>query len=40
MSQIEDKRYYERYAGEGRRIALLAAAFAGKDIACRMTEVE
>jgi hypothetical protein len=39
MAQITEVRYYERYAGEKRRVALLAAAFAGKDIACRMTEL-
>jgi hypothetical protein len=39
MTQIREQRYYERYAGEKRRIALLAVGFAGKDIACRMTEL-
>jgi len=39
ISQIRKKRYYERYAGSNKRIALLAIAFAGKKIACRMEEV-
>jgi len=43
MAQILDRRYYERYyehyAGKQRRIALLAIGFAGKNIACRMTEL-
>jgi hypothetical protein len=38
MAQILKQRYYERYNGAHRRIALLAIGFAGKDIACRMTE--
>jgi hypothetical protein len=40
LAQIRENRYYERYAGTQRRIALLAVGFAGKDIACRMTELE
>jgi hypothetical protein len=39
MTQIREQRYYERYAGEKRRIALLAVGFAGKDLVCRMTEL-
>jgi hypothetical protein len=39
LSQIRDRRYYERYTGNHRRIALLAIAFAGKEIACRMEEL-
>jgi hypothetical protein len=38
LAQIHERRYYERYAGSNRRIALLAVAFAGKEIACRMIE--
>jgi hypothetical protein len=38
VAQIHDRRYYERYAGENKRIALLGVAFAGKEIACRMEE--
>jgi hypothetical protein len=36
FAQIRDRRYHERYAGENKRITLLAVAFAGKDITCRM----
>ncbi|MDR3341217.1 MAG: ATP-binding protein [Treponema sp.] len=39
MAQIMDRRYYERYNGAKRRIALLAIGFAGKNLACRMTEL-
>jgi hypothetical protein len=39
LSQIREKRYHERYASENRRIALLGIGFAGKNIACRMTEL-
>jgi hypothetical protein len=38
LGQIKEKRYYERYAGNNRRVALLAIAFAGKEISCRMEE--
>jgi hypothetical protein len=40
LAQIRENRYYERFAGTQRRIALLAVCFAGKDIACRMAELE
>ena len=39
FEQIYDRRYYERYLGNNRRVALLAIAFAGKEIACRMEEI-
>jgi hypothetical protein len=39
MAQIRERRYYERYNGANHRIALLAIGFAGKDLACRMTEL-
>ena len=40
MNQIRERRYYERYAGApDKRVALLAVAFAGKEIACRMEEL-
>jgi hypothetical protein len=39
LTQIREQRYHERYAGSHRRIALLAIAFAGKEIACRLTEL-
>ncbi|WP_056928545.1 ATP-binding protein, partial [Candidatus Symbiothrix dinenymphae] len=39
LAQIHARRYYERYAGENKRIALLGVAFAGKEIACRMEEL-
>ena len=40
LAQIRERRYHERYAGSDRRIALLAIAFAGKEIACRMEEIK
>ena len=39
MHQIHARRYYERYTGENKRIALLAIAFTGKEVACRMEEL-
>jgi hypothetical protein len=39
FAQIRARRYHERYAGEGKRITLLAVAFAGKEIACRMEDL-
>ncbi|GAP71345.1 ATPase AAA [Candidatus Symbiothrix dinenymphae] len=39
LAQIRARRYYERYAGENKRIALLGVAFVGKEIACRMEEL-
>jgi hypothetical protein len=39
LSQIRERRYHERYAGGGRRIAMLALAFAGKERACRAAEL-
>jgi hypothetical protein len=39
FAQIHERRYYERYAGGNHRIALLAVAFAGKEIACKMEEL-
>jgi hypothetical protein len=40
FTQITERRYFEWYAGENRRIAFLAVAFAGKEIACRLKEWE
>ncbi|MDR3366778.1 MAG: ATP-binding protein [Prevotellaceae bacterium] len=39
FAQLLDRRYHERYAGEGKRILLLAVAFAGKEVACSMKEL-
>jgi hypothetical protein len=39
LNQIQENRYYEKYAGGNRRIALLGIGFAGKDIVCRMKEL-
>ncbi|GHT56593.1 ATPase AAA [Bacteroidia bacterium] len=39
LAQIREVRYYERYAGENKRIALLGVAFVGKEIVCRMEEL-
>jgi hypothetical protein len=35
MSQIRERRYYERFLGE-RQVSLLAVAFSGNEIGCRM----
>jgi len=40
FEQIHDRRYYERFAGNNRRIALLAIAIAGREVACRMEELK
>jgi hypothetical protein len=34
-TQIRDKKYYERYMVEGKRIILLAIAFSGKEAGCK-----
>jgi hypothetical protein len=39
LAQIKEKKYCERYADGKHRIALLAVAFAGKKIACKMEEL-
>jgi hypothetical protein len=39
LKQIHDRRYYERYAGDNRKIILLAIAFAGKEIACKVADI-
>ncbi|MDR3188085.1 MAG: ATP-binding protein [Prevotellaceae bacterium] len=39
LTQLLYRRYHERYAGAKKRIALLAVAFAGKEIACRIKEL-
>jgi hypothetical protein len=36
FTQIHERRYAERYAGGNNKIILLAVAFAGKEIACRI----
>jgi hypothetical protein len=36
MKQIHDKKYYEKYLGKGKKIVLLALAFSGKEVGCRM----
>ena len=40
FDQIHDRRYYEGYTGNNRRIALLAIAVAGREIECRMEEMK
>jgi Holliday junction resolvase-like predicted endonuclease len=39
MKQIQDKKYYEKYLSGNNRVALLAVAFTGKNVACRMEEI-
>jgi hypothetical protein len=36
MKQIHDKKYYEKYLGNGKKIVLLGLAFSGKDVGCKM----
>jgi hypothetical protein len=40
FAQIHEKKYYERYLGQNKRIALLAVAFAGREITGEMREME
>jgi hypothetical protein len=40
MKQIHDKKYYGKYLGEGKKIVLLALAFSGKEVGCKMDFVE
>lgn len=39
LVRLQERRYHEQYAGSGRRVKLLALAFAGRGIACRMAEL-
>jgi hypothetical protein len=39
FAQINNRRYYERYTGGNRRVALLAVAFTGKEIVIKMKEL-
>jgi hypothetical protein len=39
MSQIHNRKYYERYLAGGKKIILMAIAFSGKEIGCRMAEL-
>jgi hypothetical protein len=39
FTQIHERRYYESFAGNNHRIALLAVAVAGREIMCRMEEL-
>ncbi|MDR1593457.1 MAG: PD-(D/E)XK nuclease domain-containing protein, partial [Prevotellaceae bacterium] len=39
FKQIKEKKYYERYNDGKHRVALLAVAFAGKKIACKIEEL-
>ncbi|MDR1171963.1 MAG: ATP-binding protein, partial [Bacteroidales bacterium] len=40
MKQIHDKKYYEKYLGDGKKIVLLGLAFSGKEVGCRMDAVD
>jgi hypothetical protein len=40
MKQIHDKKYYEKYLGNGKKIVLLGLAFSGKDVGCRMEAMD
>jgi hypothetical protein len=40
FKQIHEKKYYERYNGQNKRIALLAIAFAGREITSQMKELQ
>jgi Holliday junction resolvase-like predicted endonuclease len=37
--QIHDRKYYEAYLTETKKIILLSVAFAGKEIGCRMETI-
>jgi hypothetical protein len=39
FAQIREKKYSERYHGQNKRIALLAVAFAGREVISEMTEL-
>jgi hypothetical protein len=39
LSQIRARRYYEKYQDANKEIVLLAIAFTGKEIKCRMEEL-
>jgi hypothetical protein len=36
MKQIHDRRYYEKYLSQGKKIILLGLAFSGKEVGCKM----
>ncbi|MDR0572416.1 MAG: ATP-binding protein, partial [Tannerella sp.] len=40
MKQIHDKKYYGKYMDKGKKIVLLALAFSGKDVGCKMDAIE
>ncbi|MDR1097571.1 MAG: ATP-binding protein [Tannerella sp.] len=40
MKQIHEKNYYGKYQGNGKKIILLALAFSGKEVGCRMNALE
>jgi hypothetical protein len=40
LKQIHKKKYYERYNGQNKRIALLAVAFSGREITSEMKEMQ
>jgi hypothetical protein len=39
VKQIHDKKYYEKYLGQGKKIVLLGLAVSGKEVGCRMEEL-
>jgi hypothetical protein len=40
FAQIHKNRYYDRYRSSAKQIALLAVAFAGRDISCSLEELQ
>ncbi|MDR2621348.1 MAG: PD-(D/E)XK nuclease domain-containing protein, partial [Dysgonamonadaceae bacterium] len=40
IKQIHDKKYYEKYLEQGKKIVLLGLAFSGKEVGCRMEELK
>jgi hypothetical protein len=40
MKQIHDRRYYEKYLCEDKKIVLLGLAFSGKNVGCKMEELK
>ena len=39
LRQISEKKYYEPFMSPGKKVSLLAAGFAGREIACRIVDL-
>jgi hypothetical protein len=40
MNQIHDRQYYEQYLGGNKKIILMAIAFSGREIGCRIESID